>query len=58
LRDAQIALVKRLDATPGGDVTALGADTDLMVDSVNTMAHLLHKLRANDGPAVERTKTY
>jgi uncharacterized membrane protein YccC len=58
LRDAQIALVKRLDAAPGGDVTALGADTDLMVDSVNTMAHLLHKLRANDGPAVERTKTY
>jgi uncharacterized membrane protein YccC len=56
LRDAQIALVKRLDATPGGDVTALGADTDLMVDSVNTMAHLLHKLRAGDRPAGAPTR--
>ncbi len=56
LRDAQIALVKRLDATPGGDVTALGADTDLMVDSVNTMAHLLHKLRASDANAIARTR--
>ena len=45
LRDAQIALVRRLHAAPDGDTTALAADTDLMVDSVNTMAHVLRKLR-------------
>jgi uncharacterized membrane protein YccC len=48
LRDAQIALAKRLDASPGGDDTSLAADTDLMVDSVNTMAHVLHRARENE----------
>ena len=48
LRDAQIALAKRLDASPGGDDTSLAADTDLMVDSVNTMAHVLHRARESE----------
>jgi uncharacterized membrane protein YccC len=48
LRDAQIALAKRLATAPGGDETALAADTDLMVDSVNTMAHVLHRLHEHD----------
>ncbi len=48
LRDAQIALAKRLDETPGGDDSSLGADTDLMVDSLNTIAHVLHRLRESD----------
>jgi uncharacterized membrane protein YccC len=48
LRDAQIALRARLDETPGGDDSSLGADTDLMVDSLNTIAHVLHRLRESE----------
>jgi uncharacterized membrane protein YccC len=48
LRDAQIALVKRLDASPDPAATSLAADTDLMVDSINTIAHVLHRLREHD----------
>jgi hypothetical protein len=48
LRDAQIALRMRLDETPGGDDSSLGADTDLMVDSLNTIAHVLHRLRESE----------
>ena len=50
LRDAQIALAKRLDATPDGNATSLAADTDLMVDSINTIAHVLHRLRESELP--------
>ncbi|MBD5604270.1 MAG: FUSC family protein, partial [Candidatus Eremiobacteraeota bacterium] len=50
LRDAQIALVKRMGETHRNDATSLDADTDLMVDSINTIAHVLHRLRtAGDG---------
>ncbi len=48
LRDAQIALSTRLDQIEGGDDSSLGADTDLMVDSLNTIAHVLHRLRESD----------
>jgi uncharacterized membrane protein YccC len=48
LRDAQIALRTRLDETPGGDDSSLGAGTDLMVDSLNTIAHVLHRLRESE----------
>jgi uncharacterized membrane protein YccC len=48
LRDAQIALRARLEETPGGDDSSLGADTDLMVDSLNTIAHVLHRLRESE----------
>jgi hypothetical protein len=50
LRDAQIELAKRLDAAPGGDPTSLAADTDLMVDSLNSIAHVLHRAREGEAP--------
>ncbi|MBD5635156.1 MAG: FUSC family protein, partial [Candidatus Eremiobacteraeota bacterium] len=47
LREAQIALVKRLRAS-AGETDLLAADTDLMVDSINTIAHVLHRLREGE----------
>jgi hypothetical protein len=55
LRDAQIALTARLDELPGGDDSSLGADTDLMVDSLNTIAHVLHRLRESDATTSTRS---
>jgi hypothetical protein len=55
LRDAQIALATRLDQIEGGDDSSLGADTDLMVDSLNTIAHVLHRLRELDAPPDDAT---
>jgi uncharacterized membrane protein YccC len=55
LRDAQIALTARLDEIPGGDDSSLGADTDLMVDSLNTIAHVLHRLRESDAAPDSRS---
>jgi hypothetical protein len=49
LRDAQVELARRIGATTADAATSLAADTDLMVDSVNTIAHLLHRLHANPG---------
>jgi hypothetical protein len=56
LRDAQIELVKRLggkNAPDDGDANLLSADTDLMVDSINTIAHVLHRLRAHEEADVD-----
>jgi hypothetical protein len=49
LRAAQVELARHIGTTSAEAATSLAADTDLMVDSVNTIAHLLHRLRANDG---------
>jgi uncharacterized membrane protein YccC len=49
LRDAQIALKRALDRQPDGQFGALVSETDLMVDAVNTMADVLHRLRAEGG---------
>jgi uncharacterized membrane protein YccC len=49
LRTAQVELARRIGATSADAATSLATDTDLMVDSVNTIAHLLHRLHANDG---------
>jgi hypothetical protein len=49
LRAAQVEVARHIGTTSAEAATSLAADTDLMVDSVNTIAHLLHRLRANDG---------
>ena len=49
LRDAQIALKRALDREPDAQLDALVSETDLMVDAVNTMAEVLHRLRAEGG---------
>lgn len=43
LRDTQIALKRKLDAHPDPDLEAIVAETDLMVDSVDTMADVLRR---------------
>lgn len=43
LRDTQILLKRKLDAHPGPDLEAIVAETDLMVDSVDTMADVLRR---------------
>ena len=49
LREAQIALKRALDLQPDAQLGALVSETDLMVDAVNTMAEVLHRLRAEGG---------
>jgi uncharacterized membrane protein YccC len=49
LREAQIALKRALDQQPDAQLGALVSETDLMVDAVNTMADVLHRLRAEGG---------
>lgn len=47
LRDLQIALKNAVDRDAHSDVAVLISETDLMVDSVNMMADLLHKVERN-----------
>ncbi len=49
LRETQIALKRALDLQPDAELGALVSETDLMVDAANTMAELLHRLRAAGG---------
>ncbi len=49
LRDAQIALKGVLDRNPDPQLASLVSETDLMVDSVNAIADVLHRLRAERG---------
>lgn len=49
LREAQIALKRALDLQPDAQLGALVSETDLMVDAVNAMAEVLHRLRAEGG---------
>ncbi len=49
LRAAQIALKRALDLQPDAQLGALVSETDLMVDAVNTIAEVLHRLRAEGG---------
>ncbi|MEA2665997.1 MAG: hypothetical protein QOI11_2941, partial [Candidatus Eremiobacteraeota bacterium] len=49
LREAQIALKRALDLQPDAQLGALVSETDLMVDALNTMAEVLHRLRAEGG---------
>jgi|SRR5579872_3022321 len=43
LREMQVALVERDRQASGEDVEVLAAETDLLVDSINTMAELLER---------------
>ena len=44
LRDAQVELKRAYDEMPDSSLAALVSETDLLVDSVETMAGVLHRL--------------
>ncbi|HYZ16192.1 MAG TPA: FUSC family protein [Candidatus Acidoferrum sp.] len=48
LRDAQAALKRAYDETPESSLAALVSETDLLVDSVEMMAGILHRLHTVD----------
>lgn len=48
LRDAQVALKRAYDQTPDSSLAALVSETDLLVDSVETMAGIVHKLHEHE----------
>lgn len=49
LRDAQIALKRALDHQSGAGLDALVSETDMIVDATDTVAGVLHRLRAEGG---------
>lgn len=47
LRDAQVDLKRAYDETPESNLAALVSETDLLVDSVETIAGILHRLHTH-----------